>query len=76
MYTGDRKINIISEVLNMTNESALAELEQVIAKNKKKLRKRKTDIYRFVGIFSKKETAQIKKAIHETSETIHPNDWK
>jgi hypothetical protein len=33
-------------------------------------------IYDFVGILSKKESNEMRKAIEETCETINPDDWK
>ncbi len=77
MYTEARKIHLIEEVLKVTNEATLIELETVIKKSKKKSDKeKKPSIYDFVGILTKKEANEMRKAIEETSETINPDDWK
>jgi hypothetical protein len=77
MYTEARKIHLIEEVLKVTNEDILIELESVIKKSKKKAEKeKKSSIYDFVGILTKKEANEMRKAIGDTCETINPDDWK
>lgn len=77
MYSEARKIHLIEEVLKVTNEATLIELETVIKKSKKKAEKeKKPSIYDFVGILTKKEASEMRKAIEETCETINPDDWK
>jgi hypothetical protein len=78
MYKESRKIHLIEEVLKLTNETTLSELEGILFKTRKKTtaKKSKPSIYDFVGILTKKEADKMKKAIEETCETIHPNDWK
>jgi hypothetical protein len=52
-------------------------LESVIKKSKKKAEKeKKSSIYDFVGILTKKEANEMRKAIGDTCETINPDDWK
>ena len=78
MFTEARKIHLLEEVLKATNETTLIELETVIKKTKKKTsgKAKKTSIYDFVGILTKKEANKIRKAIDETCEKINPDDWK
>ena len=78
MYTEARKIHLIEEVLKVNNEATLVKLEDALKGFKKnsKEKKKKPSIYDFVGIFSKKETSEMKLAINETCENINPNDWK
>lgn len=77
MYTEARKIHLIEEVLKVKNEAILIELESVIEKSKKRAEKeKKPSIYDFVGILTKKEANEMRKAIEETSEIINPEDWK
>ncbi len=78
MFTEARKIHLLEEVLKVTNENTLIELEQVIEKTKKKtpVKGKKGSIYDFVGILTKKEANQMKKAIEETCEKVNPHDWK
>ena len=75
MYAETRKIQLIEQVLKESNEETLAALETVFKKSKKQ-KEKKVTIYDFVGILTNKEASDIKKAIKETSETIHPDDWK
>ena len=67
MNIAARKIHIIEEVLKLSNEATLAELETVVNCSLKGKNK-KLSIYDFVGVLNKKEAAQMKKAIHETCE--------
>jgi hypothetical protein len=76
MYSGDRKLHLIEEVLKVKSESVLIALENVLKASYKNSEKRESDIYDFVGILSKKEAKQMKEAIAESCETIDPNDWK
>ena len=75
MYQETRKMHLIEEVLKVSNEETLAELEIVLIKSKSR-KKRKISILDFVGVLSKKEISQMKKAIGESCETINANDWK
>lgn len=75
MYTDAKKLYLIQEVLQVTNEATLMELEAIIAKSKNKSES-KPNIYDFVGILTKEETNEIKKVIEETSENIQADDWK
>ena len=77
MYSEARKIHLIEEVLKVKSEAVLIELEDVLKKSSKKIKhEKKTSIYDFVGILSKKESSEMKKAIAETCETIDENEWK
>jgi hypothetical protein len=75
MHTIERKIHLIEEVLKVKNESTLDALELALKKSKKSKGK-KSSIYDFVGIITKEESRQIKKAIKETAETINADDWR
>jgi hypothetical protein len=75
MYSESRKIQLIEEVLKVENDSILSKLENVL-KNSRAAKEKKRTIYDFVGIISNKEAQEMKKVIKETSETIHPDDWK
>ena len=75
MYAETRKIQLIEQVLKEDNEVTLAALETVFKKLTKH-NKKKLTIYDFVGILTKKESDDMKKAIKETAEKINPDDWK
>ncbi|TMI63533.1 MAG: hypothetical protein E6H07_12180 [Bacteroidetes bacterium] len=72
MYKEVRKIHLIEEVLKITNEGTLSELETVLRKSKRKsaAKKKKPSIYDFVGILSGKEADKMKSIIEETCEII------
>ena len=75
MHTIERKIHLIEEVLKANDESVLDALEIALGKSKEG-KEKKLNIYDFVGVISKEEAAQMKKAIKETAETINADDWK
>ena len=75
MYQETRKMHLIEEVLKVSNEETLAELEIVLIKSKSR-KKRKVSILDFVGVLNKKEISQMKQVIGETCETINADDWK
>jgi len=76
MYTEARKINLLEAVLKVSNEATLMELEEVIKKSKGKKEKGSLTAHDFLGVWSKKDTALITKAIEESCEQIHEDDWK
>ena len=76
MFTEARKINLIEAVLKVSNEATLIELETVFKKSKPKKGKQPFSAHDFVGVWSKKDGALIEKAIEESCEQIHGDDWK
>lgn len=78
MYAEARKIHLIEEVLKVTSEATLSELETVLEKSKKKVtaKEKKPSIYDFVGILTSKEADEMRSTIEATGEQIHPDDWK
>ncbi len=77
MFTETRKIELLKDVLETTNEGTLVEIERIVNKSKKQatIKKKNISIYDFVGILSKKESAAIKKAINEQCEIVDNNEW-
>lgn len=77
MLLETKKINVIKEVLKVDDESTLDKIESVLKESSAKINMHTSaSIYDFVGILTDEETAQMKQAIRESSETIHPDDWK
>ena len=74
MYSEARKIHVIEEVLKLKSEAVLIEIENILKKRNKA--DKKASIYDFVGMLSKKEASEMRKAIADTCETIDDNDWK
>lgn len=52
------------------------DIVKVLSKSRNANKKSKLNINDFVGIWSKEEAAEIKKAIADTCETIDANAWK
>ena len=75
MYAETRKMHLIEEVLKVNNDDTLTALE-IVLKKSKTLKQKKLSIYDFVGILTKKETSDMRKAIKESAETINADDWK
>jgi UDP-glucose 6-dehydrogenase len=75
MYAETRKMHLIEEVLKVNNDDTLTALETVFKKTKTS-KEKKASIYDFVGILTKKETSDMRKAIKESAETINADDWK
>jgi hypothetical protein len=61
MFTEARKIQLIEEVLKVSNEATLDELETVLKKSRKR-KKEKHSAREFSGVWSKKDAALIEKA--------------
>jgi hypothetical protein len=76
MYAEARKISLIEEVLKINNDNTLTALETTLMRSRKKATVKKPSIYDFVGILTKKEAYEMRKAIEETCETINLNEWK
>lgn len=77
MYTDSKKIHLIEEMLKVGDQAVLKEIESVLKKSKKRPGIKKTlSAHDFAGAWSKKDAALIEKAIEQTCEQIHPDDWK
>lgn len=76
MFTEARKIQLLEEVLKVSNEATLLELETVLNKSKKKKEKKTLSAHKFSGMWSNKDAALIENAINEGCEQIHEDDWK
>jgi hypothetical protein len=75
MFRESRKIHLIEEVLRVSDEATLSELETVLKKSKDRVVGKKS-IFDFVGVISTKEAKIMTMAIHETCETVHRQDWQ
>ena len=76
MFTEVRKINLIEAVLKVSNEATLVELETVLKKTTTAKAKKSFSAHAFLGAWSKKDAILIEKAIEESCEQIHEDDWK
>jgi hypothetical protein len=72
MYTEARKIHLIEEVIKVTDETILLEIEKLLNNKQEK----RANIYDFVGIITETEAVEMKQAIAESCEIIDENDWK
>ena len=76
MHTETRKISLIEAVLKISNEATLTELESVVRKSKHQQEKESLSANDFLGVWSKEDAKLISKAIEESCEQIHEDDWK
>ncbi len=76
MFTEARKIQLLEEMLKLSNEATLKELEDVLNNSKKKKEKKVVSAHKFSGLWSRKDAALIENAIKEGCEEIHDDDWK
>lgn len=76
MNSEARKINLLEKVLKVSNEATLIELEKVLEKSELKREKQSFSAHDFSGVISKKDADLMLKAIEESCEQIHPDDWK
>ena len=75
MYSDSKKIQLIEEVLHLENSTILREVESVLKKSRKAIRK-PGSAYDMLGQWSKKDSELIEKAIEAGCEQIHPDEWK
>ena len=77
MISESKKLYIIEEILKIKNENTLSALEKFLKKSRIKDQSiNASEISSFSGIWSKVEAEDIAKAIKDSCETIHPDDWK
>ena len=76
MTTEARKIDLLGRVLKVSNEATLIELEKVLERSGIKKKKSSVSAHDFLGVITKKDAALISKAIEESCEQIHPDDWE
>lgn len=74
MVSEAKKLHIIEEVLKIDNEAKLTAIENFINKTRKN--PSKVNIESIIGILSKEEADEMKKAIAETCDTIDLDAWK
>jgi len=73
MNLNERKLEIIEEILHLSDESKIAFLENALKLSNKKSSAKLSD---FSGILSDKEAEKMRKVIEETCEVIYEEDWK
>jgi len=75
MYSEERKLHLIEDVLKVKNDEVLIAIEAILNDYKGKPKK-SVSLSDFAGIITEDEAAEMKKAIAETCENIDDNDWK
>ena len=76
MYSDSKKIQLIEEVLRLDNNSVLREVESILKRSRKSGLKTCGSAYDLLGLWSKKDSELIEKAIEEGCEKIYLDDWK
>ena len=74
MDINTRKLNFIEEVLSLSNESVLSELENVLKKNESP--DPKSSFHDLLGIITEEEARVMEKEIEDACEQIHEDDWR
>lgn len=78
MYTDRKKIQLIEDLLKVDNESTLKQVEAILNRSEKKSSRKtkKKSAHEFLGVWTKRETTLIEKAIAEGCEQIDEDGWK
>lgn len=76
MFTEARKIQLLEDVLKLSNENTLEEIEAVLKKSATKQPVQTKSAHEFSGLWSKKDAVLIEKAITEGCNQILQDDWK
>ena len=77
MYSEEKKLHIIEEVLKIKSEATLTALEVFLKKSKKgENMSNNKGFSEFSGIWSKDEAEEMERIIEESCEIINPDDWK
>jgi hypothetical protein len=75
MYTEERKLHLIEDVLKIKSDEVLIAIESILKIYKSKPKKA-ISLGDFAGIISEEDAAIMKKAIAETCENIDTNEWQ
>jgi hypothetical protein len=65
MFTDSRKIQLLEDLLKLNDEVSLEDIENVLKKTKSKKLQLKKSAHEFLGLWNKRDVAQIEKAIAE-----------
>lgn len=80
MFSDVKKLHLIQEVLQISNETTLLALEEFLNKIKFKAKEESAQdslsFTEFSGIWSTQEADELKRIIEESCEAINPDDWK
>jgi hypothetical protein len=75
MYDDAKKLFLIKEILTITSDKILHEVESVITKSKLETTSNKS-FKDFFGMWTAKEANEMKRIIEDNCEQINPDDWK
>lgn len=75
MYYDSKKIQLIEEVLRLESRAILKEVESVLKKSRKAIRKTGS-VYELLGQWSKKDSELIERAIEVGCGQIHADEWR
>lgn len=75
MFTEAKKMQMISEIIQVENEDVLNQIGALLKKNKTTVKKKKVSAQSFTGIISNKDAALMTKAIEEGCEQIDADGW-
>ena len=70
-----RKLNFIEQILGLSNERTLRELENVLQKESQE-QYQKASFQDLAGVINEEEAQIMEKEIEDACEQIHEDDWK
>ena len=75
MYGEAKKLHLIEEILKIENDAVLDQVGDLLTKSKLHPVER-ISFKDFSGIWSEEEAEEMKQAIKDSFDQIHPDDWK
>lgn len=70
-----KKLHLIEELLKVSDEAVLAEVETVLSRGKLQVAHKKS-FQEFVGKISENKLEELERNIEQGCEQINPDDWK
>jgi len=76
MYSEAKKLHLIEELLKITDDNVLNQIEATLANSKRLGLKQKSSFTNFVGAITAEELDQMEKDIQDNCEQIFKDDWE
>jgi len=76
MYSEARKLRLIEDLRNVTNEAVLMQIESIVKMAAKNQESSWPSAHDFAGLWTMEDADAIEKAIEEGCEHTHPDDWQ
>lgn len=76
MFTEARKLHLIENVIKLTSEDALVQIEGILSLSFSDTTKSRSSAHKFLGKISKKDISLMETAIQEGCEQVDIDGWK